>query len=346
MRKLKLEGHNFIIRHSANGYAAICDYLVQTRSFQDIAFVAEATSIKPNWALLVELIFDTVRLVWHVAEFRNANIIFTIGYLALPLQLLAKLRIIRCRRLVWFGLFLHSPRAFTLFRRLLQIVSVEQVRYIVFSRSEPELYSRELNIPLSRIYYMPYGAVDNSVELPDSPDSPPEKPYFFAGGASNRDYVTLIRVFSQLDDELIIVCSESKNRDILSIDLPSNVHVITDVSSRQFDDYVRNATACILLIKHNTGAAGQSVLLRYMKYGKAIIASDTDVISEYVVPGTSGILIRNPLTELPDSIRRMATSPGDRERLGEQARTRYRTVFARDAVLRGLQHALFDDYQR
>src|SRR5262249_43209485 len=78
--------------------------------------------------------------------------------------------------------------------------------------------------------------------------------YYFAGGYSNRDYATLISTFSGLRESLVIICSKL-NKDVNEESLPKNVTVLRDVPGEKFDAYVRQAKACILPLKHDTGAS-------------------------------------------------------------------------------------------
>src|SRR5262249_2314076 len=157
-----------------------------------------------------------------------------------------------------------------------------------------------------RIHYLPYG--DWSSERPIVVGQPAEdvsaESYYFAGGYSNRDYRSLIAAFRHVPAKLLIVCSRL-NQDVDESSLPPNVKVVRDVQSDVFEAYVRQAKACIVPLKHDTGSSGQSTMLRLMRNGKVIIASDVSGVRSYVVNGVSGHLVRDMAGELPELIARI-----------------------------------------
>ena len=60
-----------------------------------------------------------------------------------------------------------------------------------------------------------------------------------------------------------------------------------DLPGDQFDAYLRDAKACIIPLKHDTGASGQSVMLRLMRNRKAIVATDFSIIRTTISWGSS-----------------------------------------------------------
>jgi glycosyltransferase involved in cell wall biosynthesis len=181
---------------------------------------------------------------------------------------------------------------------------------VLFSQFERRLYAESLRLTDDRMSYVPYGNLNDSE--PDDPSAPllhglREGEFFFSGGYSNRDYLSLIEVFGELPYELVIVCS-ALNTEISESNLPANIRVLREVPSGVFDSYVKAARACIIPIAHDTGAAGQSCLLRYMKHRKIIIATNTGIIREYVQDKTSGILVKDNRSAMRDAIRAVATT--------------------------------------
>lgn len=333
-KKNKTNRNKFIIRHSNDAYGAIVDYL-ENHGFQDVSVVESSRSIKSNWSHLSDLLHDAYFLVTHIKQFNQADILFSIGYTTIPLKILMKMGFIKCRRLFWFGFFLHSPRAFRLFRILSRLLSVDEERYVVFSKWEQILYSKSLGIPASKLLYMPWGSWGEA-EGQVTPDATIRGDYYFSGGASNRDYLSLVEVFRGRPDELVIVCSPSKNSELFSVAIPPNITVYTDIDSKKFNELVRAAKACILILKHNTGASGQDVLLRYMRQAKVIIASNTAVVREYIENHESGILIEEPLKELPGVMNRLDGEP-ELGMLGNAARSQFLGKFSRQAVSAALE---------
>ena len=154
-----------------------------------------------------------------------------------------------------------------------------------------------------------------------------EGDYYFAGGYSNRDYPALIAAFRSIPARLVIVCS-ALNKEIDAIDLPANVTVLRDLPSEAFEAHVRNAKACIIPLKHDTGASGQSVMLRLMRNRKAIIATDFGSVRGYVVDGESGLLVRDIERDLPAIVAGIERDPTAAKALGAAAYRRYGEFFS------------------
>jgi len=158
-----------------------------------------------------------------------------------------------------------------------------------------------------------------------------EQPFFFSGGYSNRDYLPLIESFKTLSYNLIIICA-SMNTEIVEDKMPSNIKVFRDLPSETFEAYVQASIACIIPIAHDTGAAGQSCLLRYMQNGKIIIATDTAIIREYIDNTISGVLVSNNREAMASAICAVASNPGLYLQFAETAKERYHSHFSREAI--------------
>jgi glycosyltransferase involved in cell wall biosynthesis len=176
------------------------------------------------------------------------------------------------------------------------ILDSKKIHYVLFSNFEKPLYSKSFNMDEKRIFYVPYGDLSEKgipeAGMSTASEIKNEGPFYFSGGGSNRDYLALIETFKSLSLKLVIACSKF-NHEVNEKIIPSNIKVLRDIPSEIFDAYVRLSKACIIPIKYDTGAAGQSCLLRYMKYGKIIIATETGIIREYIEDGISGVLVKN-----------------------------------------------------
>ena len=305
---------NFLIRNARSSYAEICDFLMERMGFIDIARKDTDRSIKSKSALLKDLLGDTWFVFKNIKKIRNADILFCVGYSAIPVMLLAKLKIIRCRKLYWFSFFLHAQRWFPLFRIILTALQAPYQHFIVFSEHEMELYAGKLNIPRSKIIYVPYstGPVDN---LQVS-----EGDYCFAGGYSNRDYGMLIQAFRNLDERLVICAS--KHND-LPPDLPGNVQILYDLPLQGFIELIAGAKICILPLNANSGASGQSVTLKYMQFGKPIIVTRDPVIAGYLNQNNSVLIEPGDSQGLVQAINTLINNKEMRRRLGGQASEDY-----------------------
>ena len=285
-----------IVRHCGNAHPHICDYLVRKHGFTDMCRLPQDSGSKSKAAHLCDLIFDCIYLLRNLGEILDAREIIAFGLMAPNVAFLLKLGLLpSCQRLHWFGLFIHHPRWFSILRPAFRILDTRLIQYVLFSNYEKNLYTKSLLLNENRLFYVPYGDLsDQTIPLDDEAkvQEVMEGEFFFSGGYSNRDYLSLIEIFGTLPYKLIIVCS-ALNTEIDESILPTNIKVLRELSSGTFDAYIRASKACIIPIAHDSGAAGQSVLLRCMKNRKIIIATNTGIIREYITDGVSGILVKN-----------------------------------------------------
>lgn len=294
--------------------------VVQLRDFE----IHRALS---KWAHLRGLLWQSLDLLSSLPRLRRCRAVIAIGPVSYLIKLLRRLGLVRYETSFCLGWHVRSPRWFPVFRALSRLDGASD-HYIVFSEWEIGLYEAALGIARGRMHFLPYG--DWSAVEPPA-DAPAVGDYYFAGGYSNRDYPALIAAFRALPEtRLVIICS-ALNKEIVDSELPANITVLRDVPSEIFDRYVRDAKACIIPLKHDTGASGQSVMLRLMKHRKAIIATDFGSVRGYVVDGESGILVRDIEGDLPAIVAHLERDPAVAEALGAAAYERYCRYFSFEA---------------
>lgn len=270
----------------------------------------------------VGLGLDFIRDSWHLFRQRRAlqdsGVIVVNSYVALSVLLLHRLGLIRYRKLIYFGFFLHAPRYFPLFRWLFRLLLTDQDIVQVFSQHELNLYQQKLGLKKSQLLYAP---------LPYQPEQKPAATlltgrlpaeYFFAGGYTNRDYAALIRVFAQRSEQLVI-CGASLNDDLPTGKTYGNITVFRDLPRAEFKELVAHAQACLLPIKDDTGAAGQSFVLEAMAFQKVVIATQTHVLTELIEDHETGFLLADMETELPQLLRKLRTGQVDPAQMGRAA---------------------------
>ena len=118
--------------------------------------------------------------------------------------------------------------------------------------------------------------------------------------------------------------------------LPPNIKVLREIPSETFDAYVRASKACIIPIAYDTGAAGQSCLLRYMKNRKIIIATDTGVIREYITDEVSGVLVSDNRDTMALAIQEVNADAEKYRICADAAHERYLKYFSGKAIARRL----------
>jgi glycosyltransferase involved in cell wall biosynthesis len=288
-----------------------------------------------KWAHLGWLIRQSLDLCWSLGRLRRCRVVIAIGPISYLIKLLHRIGLVRYEQSFCLGWHVRSPRWFPVFRALSRLDTGGD-HYIVFSEWEIGLYQANLGIAPERMHFLPYG---DWSPIPENAAQEPIGDYYFAGGYSNRDYPALIAAFRAIPARLVIICS-ALNKEIDTTELPHNVTVLRDVASETFDAYVRGAKACIIPLKHDTGASGQSVMLRLMRYRKAIIATDFGSVRGYVVDGESGLLVKDIEHDLPAIIGRIENEPASARLLGDAAYQRYCRYFSLEAGEKALSDIL------
>ena len=317
---------NIIIRSKQNVFRQETKLLVDKYGFEEINNGVTSKGLKNPRELAIMFLQDCWFVLRNVGKLRGANTIIALGYTALCTKALIKLRVIRCNQFMWFGFFIHSAKAFRIFRVVFKLLSIKNEKFVLNSAYEIPLYADKLGIPQKKLTYIPLGdwqEIDllNEQYVPDVDD------YYFAGGYTNRDYVGVINAFKQLEQKLIIVGSylnkELNDRD----DLPENIIIKKDIQKEEFESLLAKAKACILPLKNDTGASGHMVLLGYMRNKKGIIASNMPAMQEYLIHKQSGILFDDAEQDIPAIIAAIEDGQYNLQKMGEAAYQTYQTHF-------------------
>jgi glycosyltransferase involved in cell wall biosynthesis len=313
-----------LVQPGRNAFPDMVRFIAETFGFE----VLELSDYEIHRALskaahLRGLIRQSFDLLWSLGRLRACRTVIAIGPISYLVKLLHRLGLVRYETSFCLGWHVRSPRWFPVFRALGRLDGAGD-HYIVFSEFEIGLYEKHLGIARERMHFLPYG--DWSPEKSEEPAAA-DGDYYFAGGYSNRDYPALIAAFRHIPAQLVIVCS-ALNKEIIDTELPPNITVLRDLPGAAFEAYVRDAKACIIPLKHDSGASGQSVMLRLMRNRKTIIATDFGSVRGYVVDGESGRLVKDMARDLPAIIAEIERDPTAAAALGAAAYERYSRYFS------------------
>jgi glycosyltransferase involved in cell wall biosynthesis len=321
-------GKRILVQPGRNAFPDMSSYISKHFGFDLLQLSDyEIHRAQSKSAHLRGLIWQSFDLVRSLRQLRRCRVVIAIGPISYLIKLLKRLRLIRYEKSFCLGWHVRSPRWFPVFRALSKL-DTSGDHYIVFSEWEIGLYQANLGIDAERMHFLPYGDWSGSEDraAPAAPATGAGE-YYFAGGYSNRDYPALIAAFRNLSAQLLIVCS-ALNKELDALDIPPNVTILRDLPGDQFDTYVRDAKACVIPLKHDTGASGQSVMLRLMRNRKAIVATDFGSVRGYIVDGESGLLVRDIEHDLPAAIERIERDPEAAMAMGEAAYQRYCRYFS------------------
>jgi glycosyltransferase involved in cell wall biosynthesis len=327
----EISGQRILVQPGRNAFPDMSSFISERFGF-DLLQLSDYNihRAQSKWAHLRGLARQSLELVGSLGRLRRCRVVIAIGPISYLIKLLRRLGLVRYEKSICLGWHIRSPRWFPVFRALSRLDSAGD-HYIVFSEWEIGLYQRHLGIAAERMHFLPYGdwsAEPNARDLSAVED--PVGGYYFSGGFSNRDYVALIAAFRTIPARLVIICS-ALNKEIDGLDIPPNVTILRDRPSNEFDAYVRNAKACIIPLKHDTGASGQSVMLRLMRHRKIIIATDFGSVRGYVAHGESGLLVQDMANGLAAAVARVERDPAAAAAMGTAAYERYCRYFSLQA---------------
>jgi glycosyltransferase involved in cell wall biosynthesis len=317
-------GTRVLVQPGRNAFPDMSAYISEKFGFDLLQLSDyEIHRAQSKWGHLRGLIRQSFDLIGKLRRLRRTRVVIAIGPISYLIKLLKRLGLVRYEQSYCLGWHIRSPRWFPVFRALSRLDGAGD-HYIVFSEWEIGLYHANLGIARERMHFLPYGdwsGVEDDAAAAGGSD------YYFAGGFSNRDYPALIAAFRAIPARLVIICS-ALNKEIDGLDIPPNVTILRDRPSDEFDAYVRDAKACIIPLKHDTGASGQSVMLRLMRNRKAIIATDFGSVRGYVVDGESGLLVKDMEHDLPAIIDHIERDPAVAAAMGTAAHERYCRYFS------------------
>lgn len=322
-----------IVRSRQNVFRHETEILVDRYGFQEINNGETSKGIKTRKELILFFLTDVLFVLRNIKKISHSDIIIVTGFNALTVKLLIKLGVIKYKKLLWFGFFIHSDLAHKIFKVVLKVLSLKHEVMVLNSMYEIPLYAERLGLPESKLTYFKLGDWKKPVELFDPAYKPPFSEYYFAGGFTNRNYSTLIEAFKGLQKNLIIVGSQL-NEDLKNLDdLPPNIIVKKDIDKVEFESLVVNSNICILPMKDpDAGASGHMVLLAYMRHKKPILASNFPAIREYLENDKSAILYDDPLKDIPQIIKKLDNNEYDLKSLSEEAYKEYQQNFTYKAL--------------
>jgi len=212
-------------------------------------------------------------------------------------------------------LFVHkNSSTYLKLRQLFTAYCCEKAALIfVYSHSELAEYSKIFPRLSSKLRFVHYGR-DFGIFSARAFQS--EQPYIASGGVSNRDYGTLARALSILEDERCPVhCKIATRTGHAEIDsVPPNLNIRYDIRIDQFGGFLQSARFVVLPLSRTQLSGGHMVLLEAMSLGKLVIVADTPGIRDYVSPTCAILYKPEDAADLARAIR-FALEPHNHELL-------------------------------
>jgi glycosyltransferase involved in cell wall biosynthesis len=141
--------------------------------------------------------------------------------------------------------------------------------------------------------------------------------YICAVGSQGRDYGVLVEAMKSLPGiRLVIVATKEAMRGVESI--PSNVEARSSIPLREATNIIANSKFMVLPLLGQHVPCGHVTIVAAMHLSKAIIATASSGIADYVHDGVNGRLAAaSDHAKLAALIAELVESPDDCRRLGE-----------------------------
>ncbi len=197
-------------------------------------------------------------------------------------------------------------------KRYLMSVALRRIGEIyVHSSMERTLYSSHFRIPVERFKVRLWGIGKPDV-MPEHSLQP--KPYISAIGGNGRDYRTLMEASTLVPHIPLVVVARPESLEGIAI--PSHVRVLTSVPMAEAMNTLRYSEFMVLPLRSSTVPCGHVTLVCAMHLGKAVIATESEGISDYVTAGCNGLLCKaSSPSELAAAITKLWNDPGLTKRL-------------------------------
>jgi len=156
-------------------------------------------------------------------------------------------------------------------------------RFTVFSSVERQLYAQYFNLPIERFDLLHWGVRPPRVKGPPLE----EGDYLCAIGGQARDYATLMRAMARLPHLRLVLVATPQS--LMNVDIPANVSVHTNIPLAMAMNILAYSRYMVLPLRDNRVPCGHVTLVAAMHLGKAVIATGSAGLLDYITPGVSGL---------------------------------------------------------
>ena len=165
-------------------------------------------------------------------------------------------------------------------------------RFVCFSDMERRLYADHFDLDVDRFESQLWGVGEPTVEAGGSVVA---GDYVCALGVQARDYETLVAAARSLPAiRFVLVALPSA---LAGIERPANVELYSGISLARAMNILAFSRFTVLPLRGSRVPCGHSTIVPAMHLGKAVVATDSVGVSEYVVDGRNGVLV--PPRDMP-----------------------------------------------
>jgi glycosyltransferase involved in cell wall biosynthesis len=183
----------------------------------------------------------------------------------------------------------------------------------VASQIEKSLYSSYFGIPEQLIEVRLWG-----MNIPNVSAGPPvlDQPYVSSVGGNARDYVTLLEAARILCEIPMVWVVRPEN--VAGLELPPHVHVLRNIPYPHAMNVVANSRLTVVSLRDSKVPCGHVTLVSGMLLKKAVVATNSAGVVDYVKDGWNGLLCEpHSPADLAEKIRVLWEEPDTARILGE-----------------------------
>lgn len=208
------------------------------------------------------------------------------------------------------------------FRFMRYIVKSKYVDvFVCSSRSHCSYCAEVFEEPRDRFVFLPFGVMDFSKHISRCEG---KENYILSLGRSNRDWDFLIDTLGNTEFLVRIVCDELHREK-----LPPNIRVYNDVWQERSWEMIRDCACMVIPIQDGSVAAGETVLIQAMCFGKPVIAARPGgQWAEYITNGKNGFVVEKNREALLAAVRELLTEKEKYRSISQNCRWEYEERFS------------------
>lgn len=220
-----------------------------------------------------------------------------------------------------FNPFIRVLRKFY-FKHMLRLTNL----VIVHSRLEVDRYSRIFSGSGTKFEFIPWCTnieIRTHLFEQKAKDINQSRTFYLASaGKSGRDYQTLCAATEGIKIETRIICDYEGA--LKNIKLHDGVKILSHCHGLDYINQIFNAQIVVVPLSVENISAGQMVLVQAMSLGKAIIATKTPTIADYVCDNYNALLVeRGSISDLRNSITDLLNNSNKKKLLEKNALDTY-----------------------
>lgn len=200
-------------------------------------------------------------------------------------------------------------------------------KIIVYSEHECNYLVQKFDINPTLIEWTNFGMPDESTFYKINSEKPDQNGYFLDAGRSNRDHDFLVKSMNESIYKVHIVDHyyEGKSTD--------NCKVIRNITfGKELYEEIANCFAVVVPLIDRNISAGQTVFIQAMMFGKPIIVTESNTISEYVQDHVNGLVIKKDSEALQKTMIELANNEKLYHDFSENAKKIYQKKFTRERL--------------